>query len=162
MNDDNASDITNPGATDPGDFDSTGVDEFGDPGEFTGTMPGEQAPAEGEGEGGDGPDLDKILAGVDMTDAAADLAAGKPVPFNGHITRIGVWCPEDQPGRIVVKLGITPQTPPAAAKLGEQTVWCDIAAWPGDPEQARAIASDVCTGSLTSITSLVMSDSRRE
>mgnify|MGYP000205017109 FL=1 len=135
---------TNP-TPDAPDFDAEGVDDFADGEGFSGSMPGEQQPEAPQGSGDDGPDLDKILANVDMSDATADFAKGKKVKFTGTITGVQVWAPEDQPGRIVIKLIIAPTAPPICAKLGPQTVWCDIQA-ATNPEDAGKAAAGVLRG----------------
>jgi len=127
------------------DFDATGVDDFASGEEFAGSMPGEQQPEVPQGAGDDGPDLDKILVNVDMSDATADFAKGKKVKFTGTITGVHVWAPEAEPGRIVIKLIIAPTAPPICAKLGPQTVWCDIQA-AAHPEDAGKATANVLRG----------------
>lgn len=110
----------------PADFSATDVPEFGNVGDFEGSMPGEAAPDTSGTPQAPGA-LDAFLAGVDMTDPTADFKAGKPVPFDGIITSLEPWPDPNTPGRLVIKLGITPVSPPLAKNLGAQTVWCDIA-----------------------------------
>lgn len=116
------------------DFSADGVGDFGEGAEFSGTLPGEQA-AQGGGAGASGSEVDAELAGIDMTDPLADLKAGKKVECVTTITGVEIWKPEDAPGRVVFKVRHVPTSPPAIAKLGEQTAWFDIAN-PADPAEA--------------------------
>ena len=146
MNDHDPINIDTPADTST--FDAEGVDDFASDEQFSGTMPGEQQPEAPQGSGSDGPDLDKILASVDMSDATADFAKGKKVKFTGTITGVQTWVPEDQPGRIVIKLIIVPDSPAIAVKLGPQTVWCDIQA-ATNAEDAGKAAAGVLRGKAT-------------
>ena len=143
MNDHDPINIDTPADTST--FDAEGVDDFASDEQFSGTMPGEQQPEAPQGSGSDGPDLDKILASVDMSDATADFVKGKKVKFTGQITGVQVWAPEAEPGRIVVKLIIVPTSPDVCAKLGPQTVWCDVQA-SASAEDAGKAASRVLRG----------------
>lgn len=109
----------------PSDFSATDVPEFGNPDDFAGSMPGEAEPDKTGTPQAPGA-VDAFFVGVDMTDPTADFQAGKPVPFDGIITSLEGWADPNTAGRKVVKLGITPISPPLAKNLGTQTVWCDI------------------------------------
>lgn len=115
-----------------GDFSAEGVGDFGEGAQFEGTLPGEQPPSGGGQATGS---LSAELAGIDMTDPLADMKAGKKVPTVVTISGLELWKPEAEPGRVVIKVKAIPTSPDALAKLGEQTVWCDIAN-PADPAAA--------------------------
>lgn len=127
-------DTNNEGGQQDQDFSAEGVGDFGEGAQYEGTLPGEQA-GQGGGSAATGSALDAALADVDMSDPLADMKAGKKIDTTVQITGVELWQPETEPGRKVIKVRIVPTTPDALAKLGEQTVWCDVAN-PSDPAAA--------------------------
>ena len=101
-------------------FSADGVDDFGSAGEFTGTLPGEQAPQTNAPVS----NLDALLAGIDMKDPLDAFKVGEKVKFTGNVTGVKEW--SGAGGRVSLIVDIMPTSPPQCVAIGRQSVFCDI------------------------------------
>lgn len=100
-------------------FSADGVDDFGSAGEFTGTLPGEQAPSTGA----PASNIDALLEGVDMSDPLDAFTIGVKVKFAGTVLGVKEW---SGTGRVALIVDIMPTSPPQCVALGRQSEFCDI------------------------------------